>query len=667
MIPPKQVHAAGTYSVNSVRNGDFEGGVDTSGLPIYWGNATHDCNCQPPPTITVNNTEAIYNNAARLDIGKTAIGFMGIWQSYPQNTLFSNFTERQDEIDFWFRLDPKYDGLGDLQIKFLAVNAQELDYVIDPDLTVLSYPNQTFTYGALVNQASVKYILLGRTNNASTPLMAAPSTWVHFRRDVTADWVASMSFTSNSTCTLASPCMLPGFPLNDAFYRIEFDMIGYQNPTLGKQYGMTAWLDNVNFYWNSNTPAPPPPVHFLKFNFTDAFSKVNVDRYVKWKVVNSTSDIGPYTRGAQTLPDGDYTLEAYYPTLTQPYLIYRARIPFDTNVTIALSLLAEPLSIGAFVAFSPTILDTTTIQQDSSRLVVDVKAPTGTSYTMFANVPYLPKAIVKTTSSRVELVPGVDWTYDAALSIATVTDVAPALFSIYLQEPARIPNVTFTDRAGANVNSLLFFNVTNSLGKPIPMVQHQVTPDENYPYYLQAYYQGHKIYRNTIDFSRTSPIQLQMLRLSTGYIVVNSTVVGIDITGQSSNSLTFDLTGPGPFLILVKVPQKPLYIELNGARYFWSYDGTNHTAIIEIPTQGSVSLVYTNPPPQQPSPSNPAPDYTNYYIAGGILAGSIAASVGIGIFFTRKKNGKIIVGTGQPNPRPNASPSTLAGRDRTQK
>jgi len=274
---------------------------------------------------------------------------------------------------------------------------------------------------------------------------------------------------------------------------------------------------------------------------------------------------------------------------------------------------------------------------------------------MFAKVPYLPKAIVETTSSRVELVPGVDWTYDAAQSIATLTSVTPALYAIYLQEPVRVPTVTFTDRAGTNVNNLLVFNMTNSRGKLIPIVQHQITPDENYPYYLQAFYQGHRTYRDTVDFSRTSPIQLPMLPLSSGYLVVNSTVVGINIIGQSDNSLKFDLTGPGPFLILVGVPQKPLYIELNGAKIFWSYDATSRTVIIETPTQGTVSLLYTNPP-QQPPP-NSASDYTNYYIAGGILAVAVSASLGIGIFFTRQNKHRVETPTNRADRERNREPS----------
>src|SRR3989442_633768 len=248
---------ASTASVNSIQNGDFEGGVDGAGLPVHWANATHDCQCPPGPTISVNNTESISGYATRLDIGQTNIGFMGVWQSFPQGTLFSNLAQRPDELDFWFRLDPKYAGLGDFQIKLLAVNAQELDYVIDPQTDFLSYPNQTFSYGTLAGQAAVKYILLGRLgSDTSTPLMAPPSTWVHFTRDVTADWVAPMAYSSNSTCTSARPCTLPGISLTNIISRIEFDSIGFQNTTVqtaGGFFGMTTWLDNVKFYENMPT------------------------------------------------------------------------------------------------------------------------------------------------------------------------------------------------------------------------------------------------------------------------------------------------------------------------------------------------------------------------------------------------------------------------------
>ncbi len=128
------VHA-GAYSANLIKNGGFDDSIGNLGLPLHWQNKTdHDCSCQPDPTITVNNTEAILGSAARLDIGQATLsshGFMGIYQELP-NTFFSNLTKGPDELDFWFRLDPKYNGLGDFQIKFLAVNSQELDYVIDP-------------------------------------------------------------------------------------------------------------------------------------------------------------------------------------------------------------------------------------------------------------------------------------------------------------------------------------------------------------------------------------------------------------------------------------------------------------------------------------------------------------------------------------------------------
>ncbi len=76
---PSHGQQASGVSFNTIQNGDFEGGADSTGLPVHWGNYTHDCHCPPGPTITVNNTESISGYAARLDIGQTAIGIMGIW------------------------------------------------------------------------------------------------------------------------------------------------------------------------------------------------------------------------------------------------------------------------------------------------------------------------------------------------------------------------------------------------------------------------------------------------------------------------------------------------------------------------------------------------------------------------------------------------------------
>src|SRR3989442_7501823 len=580
--PP--VHA-GTYSANLIKNGGFEDGVGIRGLPVYWENATHDCSCRPDPTITVNNTEAILGDAARLDIGQTSIGFMGIWENLT-NTFFSNFTDRPDEVDFWFRLDPKYAGLGDFQIKFLAENAQELDYVIDPHVPVLSYPNQAYTTGDLAGQASVEYILLGRTRtDASTPLMAPPCTWVHFRRDVIADWKGPMLFTNNTiACNQASPCMVPGFPLNDVFSRLEFDSIGFQDSA--GYHGMTVWIDNVNLYGDSNTPPPPPPPpQFLEFNFTDISSKANLDNYVQWRILNATGYIGPYTRGSQTLPLVNYWLEAYYPTYTsqspEQYRVSRALLPFDTNTTIHLPMLAEPSIPGAFVAFTPAVLNTTSIQQNSGSLTLDVKVDGDAHYVILAKVPLQPKVILKTVTNQTELYEGISWSYDPSLSIAQLPNIGSAKYTFYFQQPLRIPSSSFTDRTGVNVSNLLNFNITNAHGLPISLGPGQITPDQDYPYYLQAYYQGYRIYRNTLAFNQTAPIVLQMIPVTQGYLIVNSTIAGISITTQSSSTLTFDLSGTGPFLVLVRVPAKPAFVEVNGAKIAnWVYDGVNHNVTL---------------------------------------------------------------------------------------
>ena len=52
--------------------------------------------------------------------------------------------------------------------------------------------------------------------------------------------------------------------------------------------------------------------------------------------------------------------------------------------------------------------------------------------------------------------------------------------------------------------------------------------------------------------------------------------------------------GDGPILVVAKVSKKPLYVERDGQRVFWSYNETSQTASVESATSGTFSMVMEN-------------------------------------------------------------------------
>ncbi len=167
------------------------------------------------------------------------IGFIGLYQilQFPQNVLkFANISERPDSFDFWFYLEPKFDGMGDFEVRFIALNAREMDYVFDPD-PQLSYPNQTFPDGRLM----VKSIQV---------FGFPPGQWHHFTRDIKSDWQAPAKMPSGQ--------FLQGYGLNESFNWLEFDSNEFQDYT-GKTYSETAWIDMITIYYDTTSQPPTPP------------------------------------------------------------------------------------------------------------------------------------------------------------------------------------------------------------------------------------------------------------------------------------------------------------------------------------------------------------------------------------------------------------------------
>jgi len=218
---------------NAVANPSFENALTS------WQNYTR--HAAPGSTNTVDASRSVDGSySARIDMGQASpIGFIGLYQilPFPQNTLlFNNITDRPDNLDFWFYLEPKYDGIGDFEIRIISLNARELDYVFDPD-PQLSYPNQTFPDGRVM----VKSILL----------YGYPAgQWHHFTRNMKEDWQAPAKMPNGS--------FLPGYGLNESLTWVEFDSNGFQD-YLGTTYSETSWVDNVTIYYDSNSPPLQPP------------------------------------------------------------------------------------------------------------------------------------------------------------------------------------------------------------------------------------------------------------------------------------------------------------------------------------------------------------------------------------------------------------------------
>lgn len=192
-------------------------------------------------TVTTDSTRAIDGTySAKIDMTiSNPIGFIGLYQilPFPQNVLrFNNLTGRSDGLDFWFYVEPKYNGMGDVELRVFALNAREMDYVFDPD-PALSYPNQTFPDGRLM----VKTLQV---------FGFPPGQWHHFSRDLRTDWQLPAKMPSGT--------LMPGYGLNESINWVEFDATEFQDYQ-GNTYSETAWVDNMTIYYDSTSPPLLPP------------------------------------------------------------------------------------------------------------------------------------------------------------------------------------------------------------------------------------------------------------------------------------------------------------------------------------------------------------------------------------------------------------------------
>ncbi len=597
-VQPAQ--ASGPYSVNILNNYSFEGGADPStGYPVGWGNWTHhdtpDSSLTPDCHTYLSGQYPDGVCAARLDIGRTiqsGIGFIAIFQVMPSNTFFSNVTDRPDGLDVWFYILPKYNGTGDTKISIIAQNAQELDYVLDVN-PYLSYPNQTFSDG----RPSVKSIF--RTAQYQT------NGWFRFTANIYQDWQAPMDY-HNANGTVST---LPGFPLDDVLYRLEFDNIAFRNdstcytpttppvydPRYCQYFANTQWVDLVRLYLNTNVPPPPLPGHYANFNFTDTQGD-NIDSQVQWRLFNSTGSEIPYVRGESTLPDGSYTLSVYYPTYQQDVILSQT-IALDANTTIHVPVTPIPSPLSGYVAINNIETTVSVYAPTPNNLTFTAHSFQGNSFVTILKVPSKP-TIVWLNGENLN---SAAWAYDPATSTVRIPTSQLGTFILYFGSTIQLPaTLQFNDRQGNSVNGIITWQIVDSTGHVVcntNLCLGQTVPDA--PDYVEAYYGGSRIYRQTPSDANTQ-ITLQMIPITIvkgGYLILNTTLVSATIDGQLGSRISFTLTGSnGAALIVVNVPTKPVYVEKDGKRIFdWTYDPTAGTAAIPTDSLGTFTVFFKNP------------------------------------------------------------------------
>lgn len=587
-------------------NPSFENGLGAGGIPVNWDFAT----CEGVGNATVNLDSTTYvdgNYSARVYSGPITntfclptngtrnVGFTQFRQFLANPVNFTGLTDSPDGFSFWFKLQP-YDnqsGMGGFDIRvFGAESTAELDYAFDPDPS-LSFANQTGRVGA--------FLFYGYQSGL----------WYHFSRDLRADWLRL------------------SLPLTHPFSLVMFEGLVLESGTTAKSEAF--WLDDVKAY--VGTDPPPPETHYAFFNFTD-YNGNNVDNIVRWKLFNETGQEVTYALGENTLPPGPYFVEAYYRAYGSPNRILLEQIHLDTRLNIPLAMFPNSSVLGDYVAFDNSVAGASVNRPYSIELLVTVHGTAGTRYSMIVDVPKKPVLIQGNGANITE---GYDWTYDTTLSAARVSFIMPPggeNFTIFLETPQRIPDLSFVDVAGSSLQSKVTFKIVDSRGNLVPYQVGSILSPDNY--YLDAYYAGYKIYSSPLS-TGVAPVTLEMVPLDStknSYLAVNSTAIAVTLSEFSSSRITFRTEGQGPYLVVVNVPKRPSYVEKDGVRIpNWVYNSTSQTVAIETDTQGSFQMVLDETPLVPTS----TPPYPYLYIGGVLVGLVILASIGLILWRRRSK------------------------------
>ncbi len=183
--------------------------------------------------------------------------------------------------------------------------------------------------------------------------------------------------------------------------------------------------------------------------------------------------------------------------------------------------------------------------------------------------------------------------------------------------PNILPSIDFIDRQGYSLGDKVTFIILNQTGTQVQYQYGRIVPYG--VYLLEAYYQGYQVYKAPLSLTSQSPTQLQFSPLDTTrsqYIAVNSTTSGIVVSQSDNSQIAFTLEGTGPYLIVVNVPSRPVFVERNGARIAdWVYNSTSQTVAIETDVPGSFQVVLDEP------------STFPYLYLGGAVAGILGAAI----------------------------------------
>jgi hypothetical protein len=413
--------------------------------------------------------------------------------------------------------------------------------------------------------------------------------WTHLSRNLKQDWLAPMT---NSTG------VVPGnFNQNQAVVFIEIWSFYYQDPFSLAVYGETEWVDNVAIYIDSTNPPPPPPPrnYYAAFNFVDT-TGAPVNNIVSWKLFNSTGqEVVGYTQNSPTLILEPYVVAVYFPIITgqnpEPYLILRQRIALNTSYTVSLAMFPQANFPWSYVAFNSTITNMKIVKENATFLHFESQGNAGPALVL-VKVRSKPLAVQR----NLEDPTNTKWSYDPSLLILRIPAIALGNFSIFITPPITIPQVSFQDFTGNNVAIGITWKIFNPDGTLARVVPGQLV--ENGTYTFQAFYNGYPIYTSSLT-STPNPVRLQMLPIGIqqkNYIAFNSTVNSITILESSVARLQFRASGPGPNLIIVNGPSKPLSIQLDGNPITsWTYNSTTSTIAIQASNLGTFTITYSTP------------------------------------------------------------------------
>jgi hypothetical protein len=548
-------------------------------------------------TVTRNSTLSVTGNySERLDISSTPIAINPANQGHPMNeshitlyqqlisTYFANFTDRSDGLNFWVYLQPKFAGFTLFEIRIKASDTTEMDYFYaNSNLFSTANSFQNSTNSGELHKGVKDIVLPGPTFDQ----------WIHFSRNIKRDWQAPMT-------NLPAGQTDSGFGLNVTIDRLMLEATFYRSPSL-VTYGMTAWIDDVNLYVNSNTPAPPPSPsnYWTAFDFTDA-SGASVNSMVKWRMFNSTGSlVSGYTARNSTLRLEPYFVEVYYPTATgqnpEPYRILDYKIVYlNTTTTIGLQIYLDPKGAPPWGYLALNNTATVTFNKENASLMqFNLHGTPGLPYTIIVAVTEKP-ILIQRNNDDPSLV---QWTYDTTAKVARITTRITGNFSIFLTPPIKLPAIAFTDFLSNPVSNNLSWKLFNSQGTQVPVIPGQYLQKDNYT--LQVYYYRYLIYKGNLD-PTVSSLKLQMFPISspeTGYIAFNSTVNSITILENTATTFSFKAVGTGPSTIAVNVLAKPITIEKDGVAISgWTYNSTTGTVAIQTAQLGTFTITYSSTP-----------------------------------------------------------------------